>query len=206
MSQDELADQNAITIAAYDIMAPSFAERNFGHRLEKEMQRFTRHLAPGARVLDAGCGPGHDTAYLRELGYRAVGLDRSWGMLTEAQRREVRGCVCGDLRHLPFADGEFDGIWACASLLHFPRVEMPAALAELRRVLKGGVVLLLLKEGSGERWVATPDGQERFFCYFQIPELINLCQEAGLEALEQWTTPNQAGRPEAWLGLIARAG
>jgi hypothetical protein len=71
--------------------------------------------------------------------------------------------------------------------------------------LRDGVLLLLVKEGCGERWVAETSGQERFFCYYQIPELITLCQEARFEAVEQWTTPNQAGRPEAWLGLIARA-
>jgi len=198
-------NDNETTISTYDATAQAYTDRWFTFRLEKQMRRFTSYLTPGALVLDAGCGPGRDVGYLRELGYRAIGLDRSWGMLSEAQRRVHGPWVCGDLRALPFADGSFDGAWACASLLHLPKADMPRALAELRRVLKGGVLFLALKKGDGEERVMGSDGRCRYFAYYQMPELHDLCLEARFEILEAQTEADAAGRAEVWLNLIARA-
>lgn len=44
-------------------------------------------LAPGARVLDAGCGFGRTVGVLRELGFDAVGVDISPAVIAEAQQR-----------------------------------------------------------------------------------------------------------------------
>lgn len=44
-------------------------------------------LAPGARILDAGCGFGRTVGVLAELGYDAVGVDISPAVIAEAQRR-----------------------------------------------------------------------------------------------------------------------
>ena len=59
------------TTAAYDAVAESFADRWFDLRLEEPMARFTGRLGPGARVLDVGCGPGRDVAWLAEQGFDA---------------------------------------------------------------------------------------------------------------------------------------
>ena len=126
-------------------------------------------------------------------------------MLCEARRRLAAPWVCGDLRALPFADGCFDGVWACASLLHLPRGGMPRALAELRRVLRAGVLYLSVKEGEGERWVMEGSEHRRYFVYYQMPELRDLCRGASFEISEVWTEADRADRAETWLNVIARA-
>ena len=59
------------TTVAYNATAPQFADRWFDLRLEEDMARFAGRLGPGARVLDVGCGPGRDAAWLAEQGFDA---------------------------------------------------------------------------------------------------------------------------------------
>ena len=93
-------------------------------------------LAPGRRVLDAGCGMAYGSAMLAEVGAQeVVGVDRSEPVL-EAARARVGGSVRlehADVNALPFEDGEF-GLVVCFEVIE--HVEEPlAVLDELRRVL-----------------------------------------------------------------------
>jgi ubiquinone/menaquinone biosynthesis C-methylase UbiE len=126
--------------AAYDRIAPVFADRVRDSR--QSVERFAEQLAeqiePGAAVLDLGCGPGWDTARLAGMGTRAIGGDLSASMLDLARGQTDRPLVQLDIGKLPFRDGSFHAVWCIASLLHVPKAEAPAALAEMRRVLRPG--------------------------------------------------------------------
>lgn len=190
------------TAATYDRKAATFAARWWDLRLDRALAAFAARLRPGARVLDLGCGPGRDVRWLRELGLWAVGLDRSAGMLAEARSRVVAPFVQADMRALPFADGSLDGVWACASLLHVPRAEAPAVLAEVRRVLEHGHLFLAVKRGEGETWVETEHGPV-FFAYYHPAEIELLVERAGFRVLERWEEADRAGRDHPWLNLLA---
>jgi ubiquinone/menaquinone biosynthesis C-methylase UbiE len=167
------------TVAVYDSIAGSFADRHWRTRLEQHMAVLGAGLRPGARVLDAGCGPGRDCAWLTELGFRPVGLDASAGMLAEAQRRApaVR-CIRGDLRLLPLASSSVDAVWMCASLLHLSRTDAATALSEARRVARTGARLYVgVQEGGGEE--RRPDG--RHFTYWSLEELRAAVDAAGFD-------------------------
>jgi len=94
----------------------------------------------GARALDVGCGPGTYLALLRERhpSVRAVGVDLSLGMAKEA--RQHAPVVNGDAALLPLRDGVVDRVLAPHMLYHCP--DIPAAIADLRRVLKPGGSLI----------------------------------------------------------------
>ena len=154
------------TTDSYDQSAPEFAERWFDLRLTTEMERFAGRLGPGSRVLDVGCGPGRDAAWLAEMGFDAAGMDLSFEMLQEGRRRGVSvPLIQADMRHLPFRKGSLDGLWVCASLLHVPREEVDAVLRELSRVVYPGHIAIAVKRGQGEEWVADEHGRKRFFVY-----------------------------------------
>jgi ubiquinone/menaquinone biosynthesis C-methylase UbiE len=192
------------TSATYDQIAADYAaQAGRNDALAESRRRFAARLAAGARVLDVGCGPAHDTAGLRELGLRAAGLDRSRGMLAQARQRQLP-LLLGDMRHLPVRAGALDGVWVCASFLHIPKHDAPAVLGELRRVLRpGGVLFISIKRGQGQRWVAHASGGQRFFVFYQEDELDMLLAEAGFSVRERWLDADHLGRPEPWIARLS---
>lgn len=98
-----------------------------------------RHLEPlaGAQVLDVGCGVGWAAHLASERGAVVTGLDFSETALDLAARTVAGpGWVQGDGGRLPFTDASFDRLLSFGSLEHFP--DVPAALAEVHRVLRPG--------------------------------------------------------------------
>ena len=197
--------------AAYDGAAERFADRWFDLRLEEPMARFAGRLGPGARVLDVGCGPGRDAAWLAELGFDAGGVDLSFGMLQEGRARGVDvPLIQADMRHLPFRRGSFDGLWVCASLLHIPKEQAGDALRELARVVYPGHMFLAVKRGEGEAWVEDDEGHRFFFAYYAPSEIELLVERSGFEVLQAWEAPDQAweapdqaGRSHPWINVLA---
>jgi SAM-dependent methyltransferase len=201
--------ETRITSATYDQIAASYAATSPSaapETLATTRERFAALLAPAARVLDVGCGPGWEAARLRALGLRACGLDRSRGMLDQAHAWGVP-LLLGDMRALPLPDGVLDGLWVCASFLHIPKHEGPAVLREFCRALRpGGVLYIGVKEGHGERWVEHSAGGQRFFAFYQTDELDDLLRVHGFEVAHSWLSADSLGRPERWINRIATAG
>ena len=85
------------------------------------------------------------------------------------------------MRNLPFREGSFAGVWCIAALLHVPKEDAPATLADMRRVLRhAGYFALSLQEGEGEEWNAGyVDGVVRFFARYHAPEIAALLADAG---------------------------
>ncbi|MFC1415918.1 methyltransferase domain-containing protein [Streptacidiphilus cavernicola] len=101
-------------------------------------------IRPGHRVLDLGCGSGHELARLEEDGAVAFGIDSSAVMLQASHSRLTDDdlparLAQADGARLPFRAGVFD---ACRIERVLQHVADPAAvLAEARRVLRPGGVL-----------------------------------------------------------------
>lgn len=139
------------TRAGYDGVVELYAEL-FADRLET--QPFARamigtfaELVRGTgdrRVADAGCGPGHLTAMLHELGLDAFGFDLSPGMVEHARRAHpgLRFDVAR-MEAMPVEDGALGGVMAHYSMIHTPPDELPVLLKEQVRVLAPGGLLLV---------------------------------------------------------------
>lgn len=197
----QLDDSRQIT-RAYDEIAPHFAAKFCETDLSAQLDRFCAYLQPGARVVDVGCGPGRDLLSLAERGFWAVGVDLSAGMLRQALSRGAKRLVQADARALPFADGTLDGAWACASLLHLPKAELPAALTEIRRALGHGHVCLILKCGEGESWRDDDQGQRRFFAYYHPAEVELALERAGFHVLHNYLEPDARRSDLTWINAI----
>jgi SAM-dependent methyltransferase len=96
----------------------------------------------GGPVADIGCGPGHTTALLRELGADAFGIDLSPAMI-EISRREHPDArfEVGSMTDLDLDDESLAGVLAWWSLIHIPDDAVPGVLGQFHRVLRPGGVL-----------------------------------------------------------------
>jgi ubiquinone/menaquinone biosynthesis C-methylase UbiE len=113
----------------YDVFAPEASAR-----LISEFVRLSA-LPRASRVVDLGCGSGTFTHFLRRAGYECIGLDIS-GKLIEVGRRKHPDIefLQGDIEHLPFADGSFDGALLLGVVHHFP--DPSRCAAEVARILR----------------------------------------------------------------------
>jgi SAM-dependent methyltransferase len=165
--------------------------------------RFLEYLPPDAHVLDAGCGSGRDARAFVEYGCRVMAFDASPALAALAQVH-----IGQPVRVLRFEDigwrGAFDGVWACASLLHVPLANLPATLGRLRRSLRaGGVLYASFKHGRGEH---IRDG--RHFTDLDeagLHELLGRCP--GWQVLDTWSSDD--ARPgheqERWFNVLMTA-
>ncbi|WP_448319035.1 class I SAM-dependent methyltransferase [Streptomyces sp. CO7] len=145
------------TRAAYDgvveLYASLFADRMETQPFARNMIAAFAELVRGTgnlRTADVGCGPGHLTAMLHELGLDAFGIDLSPGMVAHARRAhpELR-FEEARMEALPVEDGALGGVLAHYSMIHTPPAELPAVLAEQVRVLAPGGLILVSFFGLG---------------------------------------------------------
>jgi len=123
---------------------------------------FLKHLQKGRRILDAGCGSGRDTKAFLDRGYKVTAVDASPELAALASTFTGQDCKVLRFEDMEFQN-EFDGIWACASLLHVPSSELADVLPRFIRALRpGGIMYVSLKEGVGEH--VSEDG--RLFSYY----------------------------------------
>ncbi len=192
-----------MTLKYYQDNAQTFFDGTVNVDMSSLYEAFTRHLAPGARVLDAGCGSGRDAKAFQEMGYQVEAFDASPAMVELA--REHTGLP---VKVMTFADvdwkEEFDGIWCCASLLHVSAVELPGVMRRLADALKpGGVWYVSFKYGEGEREV---DGR-RFTDMDDEGLGALLGSVGGIEVAEMWVTRDKRpGRDEDWFNGVLRKG
>ena len=117
-----------------------------GHLLAERKALLRQSLAgvaPGAAILDAGCGNGEFILYLQTLGYDVSAVDISTSAVARAREAAPQAtCEVASLESgLPFRDGQFAAAWCTEVLEHL--FDVHAALAELNRVLTPGGLLVL---------------------------------------------------------------
>lgn len=143
------------------------------------------------RILDVGCGPGQNARLFEKAGFEVTLLDVSQPMLTLAcktlgrQLNDPRN-LHADLRKLKntalLQDGEFDGIWCSATLVHFPEPLARKVLCNLAELLaKGGILMVNCPIGNPR--LKAHDG--RFYAYWRDREefVARIVKPADLEVL-----------------------
>ncbi|HET7665988.1 MAG TPA: DUF480 domain-containing protein [Mycobacterium sp.] len=149
--------------ATYGVVASAYARELSDELDEQPFERWLLDRVAAAAgdlpVMDAGCGPGHVTAYLAAAGADAQGLDLSQEMVAEAQQRHPDvGYEVGDLRRLmrPAAAVGWGAVLGWYSLIHLAASELPGAVAALARPLAaGGLLVLGLHAGAEVRRVTS---------------------------------------------------
>jgi len=155
VSVSEKAPRTANAIELHSSQAGLFANRydtlesdpysSCFHYSRKRLHAMIDRLLPpqgnGRRLLDVGCGTGHQMATMRERGYAVAGVDGSEAMLEHARRLNPGGELRqGEVGALPFGTEQFDVVLCLEVLRYLPRIG--PCVREMARVLKPGGICL----------------------------------------------------------------
>jgi SAM-dependent methyltransferase len=192
-------NQRSETIRYYDDHADEFVRGTIGVNMELLYQPFLAMLPEAGTILDAGCGSGRDSKAFLDRGYSVTAIDASEKMVEATNFLTGISAVKLQFQQMEFAN-DFDGIWACASLLHVPRRELDTILSAFARALcPTGVCYLSFKEGNSER---LRDG--RHFTDFTEPGLREaLTHHCEFEIIRIWATADvRPDRRDRWVNAL----
>jgi SAM-dependent methyltransferase len=182
---------------SYDTVARAYADEIYAELEAKPfdrelLDRFAARVRGRGRVCDVGCGPAQIARYLRDRWVDVLGLDLSAGMLAEARRLNPDlTLVQSSMLGLGLGSETLGGIAAFYCIIHIPRAQVVAALAEMRRVLRPGGCLLITfhlgtEDSHHEELFGRPVSLD--VALFTSAEMAGYLQAAGLvveEALER---------------------
>lgn len=189
------------TLNYYNTNAKDFIEGTLNVDMTELRTKFLSYLLPCAHILDAGCGSGRDSLAFKQAGYTVTAIDGCKALCEKASEllgQPVRNILFEEITE----ENIYDGIWACATLLHVPSSEMVEVFRRLTIALKeDGIFYASFKYGDfeGERngRYFTDYTEERFATLLaQFPEFTQL---------EQFITIDQRpDREERWLNVMLR--
>ena len=190
------------TLEYYNSKAKDFVSGTVDVAFTEIQDLFIEYIPAGGKILDFGCGSGRDTKYFLSKGYDVDATDGSEELCKIASEYagvQVKQMLFEELNAIE----EYDGIWACASILHVEKNQLPDVMKKISIATKtGGVVYESFKYGDFE---GIKNG--RFFTYLteeSFGKLLKAVPELVIEKL--WISADvRAERgEERWLNIVLR--
>lgn len=190
------------TIEYYNRNVEAFVSETVDVDFSKIQDLFLQMLPEKSRILDFGCGSGRDTKYFSDRGYFVEPVDGSLEICKSAAGRTgipVRNMLFQELCE----QQKYDGIWACASILHLSKLDLFDVLEKMANALKSnGVIYASFKYGffEGER-------NGRYFTDFTEESFVKFIEGMKRLTIQKiWVTGDvrsERGK-EQWLNIIMR--
>ena len=190
------------TLAYYAQNASKFSQDTWSVEFSDTQNRFLNLLHAHPFILDFGCGSGRDTIYFLSKGCKVEACDGS------AELCRIASCNTGiKVTQKLFSELNssdiYDGIWACASILHLPEDELKDVLHKIHTALKdNGVLYTSFKYGEFEGMRTG-----RYFHDFTFESFKMLLDEVGgFSVIEHWISEDVRSdkKDEKWLNLLLR--
>jgi len=179
------ANVEDINIDFYNTHAREWHELVKGIKETDKCDAFLKYLPEKAHILDLGCGNGCETKYFLEKGYDVTAMDGSRELVNYAREHTNH-----PIHHMRFDElhvlDEFDGIWACASLLHLSQERLLIILEKniLPALRESGIFFLSFRYGEGES-----EHQGRYFYDYHEESFKALMKKVDrLQLKELWKT------------------
>lgn len=188
------------TLNYYNQNAAQFSDSTQSLDFTSVQDKFLSFLQPQAHILDFGCGPGRDTKYFLSHGCSTDAIDGSeefCRIASEYAGIPVKQMLFQEMN----ASEEYDGIWACSSILHSTYDDLKDILKKLARALKKeGILYASFKYGDFE---GMRNG--RYFIDMTEDKLQRILQETDVfQIKEKWISSDvRPGRDdEKWMNMI----
>ncbi len=188
------------TLDYYNANAEAYAKSTITADVSELYRHFEPLLPPGATILDLGCGSGRDSKHFIDAGFHVTAVDGSAELCKAAERYlsiPVKNILFQDLDY----HSEFDGVWACASLLHVPRRYIQQIIKQVNDAIKpGGHFYASFKYGTGER-----ESNGRYFSDYSERDLLWLSELSHELLLHEWWLSGDVRddrHGEKWLNVI----
>lgn len=192
---------NYKTLNYYNENAKEYFETTKNIKNTEIYKEFLKMIKPSGKLLDLGCGSGRDSLYFKNAGYDVTSVDGSIELAKEAEKLINQEVIVSKFEDFKSKE-KFDGIWACASLLHVRRENIEGVLRNLTNNLnKGSVFYLSFKYGDNEYI----DDKGRYFnCYIEetFKEMIKKINEYKIKDIYK-TGDSLGGRDNLiWLNIL----
>ncbi|VBB05028.1 s-adenosyl-l-methionine-dependent methyltransferase [Lucifera butyrica] len=161
-------DKTETTVKAYNACAADFTAKFMDLALYKDSLNHFINLVPaGAKILDAGCGPGNIARLLleKQKGFRVSGFDLSPEMVKLAINN-VPGASfqIGDIRNLSSWEPGYDAIIAAFSIVHLSNDETLQFIRNVSCLLKAeGLFYLSCIQGDHAGYATTSFSRKEIY-------------------------------------------
>ena len=173
------------TLDFYNNNSKIYIETTLTIDMSKLYNEFLNNIPKGGTILDLGCGSGRDSKAFVDKGYKVTAVDGSKELAQSASKLIGRDVLVSKFEDLSLID-KFDGIWACASLLHVNKRDILDVIKNVSSNLNNnGIFYMSFKYGEDEYI----DEKGRYFnCYTEetFNELINKVE--GLKIMKVYKT------------------
>lgn len=187
------------TLEYYNENADKFILGTLNVDMMTIQKKFISYIPNNGKVLDLGCGSGRDSLFFKTLGYNVTAVDGSAELCIQAEKNIGQPVINMTFDKLDY-DAEFDGIWACSSLLHVPSSDIQDVLFKIERALKkGGYFYFSVKYGDyeGER-------EGRYYTDYTEKTVDALFTAIpSLQKIDMWLTDDaRPERNDRWINCI----
>jgi SAM-dependent methyltransferase len=173
----------------YDVLAEAFLRvRSTDSEDVRLLAELSSRLPDGARILDAGCGAGIPVASTLSERFSVVGVDISERQIALARENVTNAeFIQADLVTLDLPDASFDAIVSYYAIIHVPREEHPVLLANFRRMLVPGGLLLVSMgasdnpDGTEDNWL--DGGAPMYWSHFGREDNLRMLADAGFDII-----------------------
>lgn len=193
----------------YDLVAQETADAWYGKdSLLPTIKEFIALLPQHPRVLDVGCGPGHESKRIADCGAHVVGLDFSEASIKIAREKNPSlSFYVMDMRALDSKLGMFDGIFACASLIHISYDEIDGVIRSLAAMVKpAGIVAAIILDGSEKSVMVhyiNDEKIERTLYLYSKEQLVTVFEKYGFCFVQEGYIDSALSTPEwRWKNYI----
>lgn len=182
----------------YELNSKEFIDTTLNLDMSSIYSHFEKYLKLNAKILDLGCGSGRDLKYFSKS-YQVIGIEPSHSLAKFAKEYSQCDVIESTIQDY-ISQEKYDGIWACASLLHISSKELCNVFTKLARLLNNqGVIYCSFKYGVNEEI-----RNNRHFTDLTENSIQPLLSNSKLEVKQFWITSDV--RPckmnEKWLNLI----